>query len=410
MHRPYNDSMNQPTQGPPTGSRRPRTAPPPPPSSSLRSLPPRNGPPRRRAGARLLVPFLAGLLGVGAGIGALFAAGVLPTEPPVTIVQPETIERQVVRTEQPFRTATQVAEQVIPSIVEVRIGTLAEGIDEAIPTGSGSGVVYRADGFLITNAHVVQEFDELHAVFADGRSFSAEVVGTDPHTDLAVLRIPASGLTPITLGSSEQARVGDPAIAVGNPLGLEGGPSVTVGVISAFGRRLDAQGGSTLFGMIQTDAPITRGSSGGALVDPIGRLLGITTAIGVSDVGAEGLGFAIPVEVVEEVVQDLIEHGEVEHAFLGLGGVTAFRETEQGAEVPSGAEIVSLQPGSAIEQAGAQVGDVILALEGEAVTTMEELVVDLRHYRAGDEVELTLRRGEEQLILNVVLDRLPGDQ
>ncbi|MGH8935293.1 MAG: S1C family serine protease [Acidimicrobiia bacterium] len=401
--------MNQPTQGPLAGSRRPRTAPPPPPSSSLRPLPPRDGPPRRRGGERLLVPFLAGLLGVGAGIGALFAAGVLPAEPPVTIVQPETIERQVVRTEQPFRTATQVAEQVIPSIVEVRIGTLAEGIDEAIPTGSGSGVVYRADGYLITNAHVVQDFDELHAVLADGRSFSAEVVGVDPHTDLAVLRIPASGLSPITLGSSEEARVGDPAIAVGNPLGLEGGPSVTVGVISAFDRRLDAQDGSTLFGMIQTDAPITRGSSGGALVDPIGRLLGITTAIGVSDVGAEGLGFAIPVEVVEEVVQDLIELGDVDHAFLGLEGTTAFRETDEGAEVPYGAVIISLLPGSAIEQSGGQAGDVIVALEGEAVTTMEELVVDLRHHRAGDQVELTVQRGEEQLTLGVVLDRRPGD-
>jgi serine protease Do len=353
---------------------------------------------------------VAGLVGVAAGIGALFAAGVLPAEPPVTIVQPETIERQVVRTEQPFRTATQVAEQVIPSIVEVRIGTLAEGIEEPIPTGSGSGVVYRADGFLITNAHVVQEFDQLHAVFADGRSFPAEVVGTDPHTDLAVLRISASGLTPISLGSSEEARVGDPAIAIGNPLGLEGGPSVTVGVISAFDRLLATQGGPPLYGMIQTDAPITRGSSGGALVDPIGRLLGITTAIGVSDVGAEGLGFAIPVEVVEEVVLDLIEDGEVEHAFLGLGGTTAFRETEQGAEVPSGAEIISLEPGSAIERAGARVGDVIVELEGEAVTTMQELVVDLRHYRAGDEVELTMQRGEEQLTLSVLLDRRPEGQ
>ncbi|MDP8959678.1 MAG: S1C family serine protease [Actinomycetota bacterium] len=370
---------------------------------------------KRRSWATVLVPFASGLLGVALGIGALFAADVLPAPPPVTVVRPEVTRTEVVRTEPGFRTATQIAQQVIPSIVEVRLVSPGGGEEDDILNnqaiaGSGSGVVFRADGYVVTNQHVVGALDDarLQVIFADGRIYPAEAVGTDPHTDLAVLQIPASDLSTLEPGSTETSRIGDPAIAVGNPLGLEGGPSLTVGVISAFARTLRTPQGN-LFGMIQTDAPITRGSSGGALVDPDGRLLGITTAIGVTDVGAEGLGFAVPVEVVEEVVQDLIENGKVEHAFLGMQGVTAFQDSDDGAQVPAGAEVVEFLPGSALQQAGARAGDVIVALEGQRIETMDELVVELRHYRAGEEVGLQLQRRDELLTIDVVLDRRPED-
>lgn len=391
--------MDEPTPGPqaPDSLRtlsRPAPAPPAPPG--------RRGRRRRGEGGRLLIPFLAGLVGVGAGIGSLFLAGVLPAPPPTTVVERQVVRTEVVRPEQPFRTATQIAEEVIPSIVQVQI------LEDDRLVGSGSGVVYRADGYVITNEHVVRDAQAIEVVFSDGRIYPAEVVGTDRHTDLAVLTVPTSNVAPISLGSTEEARVGDPAIAVGSPLGLEGGPSVTVGVISAFNRRLDTVGGS-LFGMLQTDAPITRGSSGGALVDPHGRLLGITTAIAVSDVGAEGLGFATPVEVVQRVADDLIGDGEVRHAFLGIEGRTIFDQAPDGSEIPGGARIENLLPESAIAQSGARVGDVIVALEEEAITTMEELVVELRRYRAGDRVLLTVRRGSERVTLEVVLDRRPDD-
>lgn len=408
MGRPYNDLMTQPTRGPREDPRHPAPPPPPPPGSTRVVLDGHRRGAMGRAGPlqRFVIPFLVGLIGVGVGVGAMYAAGILPAPSPITIVQPEVERTEVIRPEQPFRTATQVAEQVIPSIVEVRIQETTDA--ETLTLGSGSGVVFRADGLIITNEHVVRESDEMRVILSDGRSFPAEVVGTDVHTDLAVLRIPASGLSPLSLGSSEEARVGDPAIAVGNPLGLEGGPSVSVGVISAFERTLQTSEGF-LYGMLQTDAPITQGSSGGALVDPLGRLLGITTAIGVSNVGAEGMGFATPVEVVRGVVADLIDLGEVHHAFLGIEGRTVFEESEQGAEMPSGAVIGALLEGSAIAAAGAQEGDVIVGLEGKPITTMEDLVVQLRHYRAGDQVRLTLERDEEIIQVEVVLDRRPLD-
>jgi len=243
-------------------------------------------------------------------------------------------------------------------------------------------------------------------IFADGRTYPAEVVGQDATTDLAVLRIAAAGLTPIALGSSEDLEIGDTAIAVGSPLGLEGGPSVTAGVVSAFDRQLGT-GEGRLFGMIQTDAPITRGSSGGALVDAEGRLIGITTAIGVSDVGAEGLGFAIPVELVAVVTDQLAEAGVASHPFIGIKGTTFFREQADGATVPAGVEVAEVIEGTAAELAGIREGDILLSVAGERLTTMEQLVVMVRYYRVGEQIAVDLERGGEQLTIMVTLLERP---
>jgi S1-C subfamily serine protease len=187
--------------------------------------------------------------------------------------------------------------------------------------------------------------------------------------------------------------VGDTAIAVGNPLGLKGGPSLTVGVLSAVGREVQTSSTSILYGMLQTDAPITQGSSGGALVDGAGRLIGITTAVGVSEVGIEGIGFATPIEIVRRIVDDILEDGTVAHGLLGINGSTDFAETDDGGTRPIGVVIDAIEPGSAADAAGLQLGDVITSVEGIGVDTMDELISALRRLGAGDLVGLEILRG-----------------
>ncbi|MYF83124.1 MAG: PDZ domain-containing protein [Acidimicrobiia bacterium] len=270
-------------------------------------------------------------------------------------------------------------------------------------------MVISSDGFIITNHHVIEGADTLRVIMSDGLSYPAELVGSDPLMDIAVLKVEAGDLPYIRFGSMEGLRTGEPAIAVGNPLGLDGGPSVTAGVISAFDRSLvtNPLTGDSLYGLLQTDAPITRGSSGGALLDVHGLLLGITTAIGLSDVGAEGLGFAVPISLVEQIVDDLVSDGEVRHAFLGIRGSSAFSELDDGVESPLGVEI-SLLEESAIGDAGAVDGDVIVALDGVTVRSMPQLVARLRSYRADDPVTVTLQRGEETLDVHMTLGRFPS--
>lgn len=297
-----------------------------------------------------------------------------------------------------------VAARAIPSIVTV------QSFDaEARSLGSGSGVVIRSEGYIVTNDHVIVGADTMKVITSDGLGFPARLVGTDPLMDIAVLKVETRDLVAIEFGAMDGVQAGEPAIAVGNPLGLDGGPSVTAGVISAFNRTLvtDFITGQSLYGLLQTDAPITRGSSGGALLDVEGRLLGITTAIGLSDVGAEGLGFAVPVNLVEGIVTDLMSEGEVRHAFLGIRGSSAFADRDDGAESPLGVTI-SLLEDSAIGAAGAREGDVIVALDGARVKSMPRLVARLREYRAGDPVMVTVDRDGDTVHIHMVLAAYPS--
>jgi S1-C subfamily serine protease len=290
---------------------------------------------------------------------------------------------------------TAVAARAIPSIIAVETtGILGDG--------GGSGVVYSTDGYIITNHHVVNEADDLTVVFSDGGRWEAELIGSDELTDLAVLRVTRSDLTPIDIGSSAGLTIGDRAVAVGNPLALEGGPSVTYGIVSALNRSLVTGAGEPLYGLIQTDAPITRGSSGGALLDSTARLVGITTAIAVSDVGAEGLGFAIPIDMALDVANDLIETGVVHHAQLGIQGETALAESN-GAEYPVGVRVTSVNTSSAYEEAGGRVNDVITSLDEIPITSMETLLTELRTRRAGETVSMAVTRSSAPTDLTVVL-------
>jgi putative serine protease PepD len=358
------------------------------------------GGPRRRLAGFVLAGLLTGAL--AAVFSAVIILGLSRDESPAP-----TSTTSVVTTvpSENLSTAAAVARRVIPSIVTVEVSSATAG--EFLAEASGSGVVLRADGLLVTNQHVIAGAKQVRVIFSDGHTYPAEVAGADEATDLAVLRVAATGLTPIAIGSTTSLSVGDIAIAVGSPLGLAGGPSVTEGVVSAFNRRVAADQGAEMFGMLQTDAPITRGSSGGALVDDEGRLIGITTAIGVSDVGAEGLGFAIPVELVTRVTDDLIATGKATHPFLGITGTTFFRTEADGSTMPAGVSVVSVMPDTAAADAGVEVGDLLLSYDGTPVTVMEQLVVALRLYRVGDKVAFQIDRGGTPVTVEVTLAERP---
>lgn len=332
--------------------------------------------PRRQKRSGFFQALVGGLVGAGLTVGALYAGGVF--EPHTQLI--ETVRTEIATpTQVESTTAAAIAGRVTPAIVTVRL-----------PNGSGSGVIYDADnGYIITNDHVVESAVTVEIVLADGRTYTGQVLGSDSLTDLAVIDIDAEGLTQVEIGETDTLVVGDPAYAIGNPLALIGTPTVTEGIVSAFDRRVEgATEAETLYGMLQTDAPFTRGSSGGSLVDREGRLIGITTAVAVSDIGAEGLGFATPVEIVTRVVDEIIRAGFSTHGFLGINGGTKFRETSDQGQRPIGVEVVEILSPSAAGDAGMRAGDVITHVDGHPIDTMQELISRLRHYSAKDLVNI----------------------
>jgi S1-C subfamily serine protease len=366
---------------------------------------PQTPPPRRKQGwGRLL---LAATL--GAAVALAGSAGLevwIAAEEPIPVAVPAApvdALPTMVEIDDEYSPAA-VGEAVVPAVVTVQIG--AQTPTGVIPQGSGSGVIIDTAGFIVTNDHVAGDAGSLRVVLSDGRVYEATLVGTDPVTDLAVLRIDADNLTAVRFGSTEEMQVGDATVAIGNPLGLDGGPSLTVGVLSAFGREVRTSATSTLYGMIQTDAPITQGSSGGALVDGAGRLIGITTAVGVSEVGIEGIGFATPIEIVERVIVDILDDGVVTHALLGINVSTSFTEIADGGARPTGVAVDAIEPGSAADTSGLQLGDVIKVVEGIAVDTSSELISALRRLGAGDLVTLEIDRSGTQLDVPVTLGTL----
>jgi S1-C subfamily serine protease len=345
------------------------------------------------------------LLGTGVTFAILGVVGVFeePEPPPPPTIPPAPVLTAPAPTGPPPTfgdtiTATAVAARVIPSTVAVVTNSM-------FGESGGSGVVYGTDGYIITNHHVVDGHDTVGVIFADGARFPATVVGSDPVTDLGVLLVDREDLAPLEIGSSDSLAIGEPALAVGNPLGLEGGPTVTSGIISALDRSLRITFDQILYGLVQTDAPIAPGSSGGALVDAQGRLIGITTAIAVSDVGAEGLGFAVPIDLAIGVVSDLIETREVRHALLGIEGSTAWA-AENGAEFPVGVGVGGLTSDSAFRHGGGRMNDVIIEVAGTKVETLEKMLAVLRRHRAGDLIDVRVLRQNSELTLEVTLGRL----
>jgi len=380
------------------------------------------------------VPFFLGALAAGV-VGAAVTIGVLAgtgtfdqTEAPTTTVAASAAEA-VVTTPIPAATTqiindlgsainpTAVAAKVVPSIVTVTVFETGDADEEGLEgeeglfgIGSGSGVVVSRDGYIITNHHVIDGATDYRIEFEDGRVYTAELVGSDELTDIAVLQISADNLVPIDIGSSEALNLGDPTIAVGNPLGQEGGASVSVGIVSAFDRRVDFSASDFLHGMIQTDAAINSGSSGGALVNADGALIGITSAIGVSQAGPEGIGYAIPVELVKRISDEIIEVGDVQHPFLGVTIGTFFDEAGDGATVPAGSDIQTIEgTDSAAGKAGLLPGDIIVRIGDKTIVDQTDLILAVRLYRVGDDVEFGVIRDGEVETFTVTLGQRPSE-
>ena len=335
---------------------------------------------------------------------------------PVTIT--ETIkEKEVVVARVDSTEIVSIAEVATKTIVQVQVGQQDENGD-FISIGGGSGVVINENGLIITNHHVINEADGVRVIFEDGRMYEGQIVGSDKLTDVGLVKIDKTGLTPINIGDSTGIFVGDLAVAIGHPLTLGAAPTVTTGVVSALDRRLDVGNDAmnaavTLFGLIQTDAPITRGSSGGALLNKNGELIGITTAIATADVGAEGLGFAIPINLALDIVEDLLDDGRVLHAFLGILGAQYFEVAEDGARIFSGVYIEELYGPTndmyAIGKAGALPGDIIKKVNEKNVKTLDALITILRSMRAEDSITIEILRDGNSILLDFNLDLRPSD-
>ncbi len=267
----------------------------------------------------------------------------------------------------------------------------------------GSGVIISTQGYILTNNHVVEGADEIKVGLHDGRSVEATIVGTDPETDLAVLKIGGDNLPSITISQSDAPRVGDVALAIGNPFGV--GQTVTMGIVSATGR--SELGINTFENFIQTDAAINPGNSGGALINAYGQLIGINTAIFSRSGGSEGIGFAIPVSIAKNVMQQIVEHGHTVRGWLGIEAQDLTPELAEsfGAKNVSGVVVAGVLPNSPASKGGLKSGDIITQVDDQNVTTAKDLVnaiakitpgaeTRLRGLRSGKEITFTARVGE----------------
>ena len=276
---------------------------------------------------------------------------------------------------------------------------------------SGSGFILTEDGYVITNFHVVEDATAIDVVMHDGTEYAAELVGKDSSNDLAVLKIEASGLPAVKLGSSTDLVIGDMVVAIGNPLG-ELASTQTVGYVSGIDREVSTGGSITTISMIQTDAAINPGNSGGPLFNMYGEVIGITTAkySGTTGSGAtiEGIGFAIPIDDVAPLIEDLISHGYVTGAYMGVTVTNTDEAAAAQFGLPTGAYIDGVEEGGAAQKAGIRPKDIVIALDDYEVHNVTDLTRALRHYKAGDTATVTLLRGGREMTLSITFDERPN--
>lgn len=346
--------------------------------------------------------FAAGLLGAGLGsMGTAYLVGdnITPPVPSSTLAQ--SVSAPAVAGTPDW---ADIAERVRPAVVAIQV-TGASG------AGAGSGVVIDDQGRILTNNHVIAGAEKVQIMMYDGRLFRGEILGADPTTDLAVVQIqdaPAD-LTVGELGSSAGLEVGQPVMAVGNPLGLDS--TVTTGIVSALERPVMAsdsdRSNATITNAIQVDAAINPGNSGGPLFNSAGQVIGINSSIATTSrtSGSVGLGFAIPIDLGRQIAEQLISDGRVEHAFLGVSMTDA--AARAGDVTRMGAKVEQVEPGTPAASAGISQGDVIIGIDDHAVGSAESLTGFVRQYRAGDEVRITLIRGGEEVSLTTTLAARP---
>ena len=297
-----------------------------------------------------------------------------------------------------------VAKQISPSVVGI-VNVQGSPDGPLLTRGSGSGLIIRPDGYIVTNDHVVTGASKLRVLLPDGRTFNASVVGEDPLSDIAVVRIPAKGLPAVRLAARHIPAVGELAIAIGNPMGLGFARSVTVGVVSGIDRSLGQGYAQRAYGLIQTDAAINPGNSGGPLCDADGEVIGINS-VKISSVGFESMGFAIPAPLVQQVADALIRDGKVSRPWMGISGADVSGQRVSG-RVLSGIGLTAVAPKSPAALADLRPHDILLSLNGRPLPNLSSLYRLLGELRPGDKVRLTLSRGGLLLTREVVLEAMP---
>jgi serine protease Do len=397
---------------------------------SAPSVPARPAPARPRRGrmlAGLTAMLIIGLVfgAIGGGIaGSLVAQKALQAQATpgpnksssLPVAAPAASVQQVITSSSSAVVAA--VKRVGPAVVTVIntmpqqqiFGFFGESVQQ--PKASGSGVVISPQGYIVTNNHVVDGYQTLDVVFADGTQVSAELIGADAFSDLAVIKVDGSVPAVAELGDSDQLQIGEPVIAIGNPLG-DFNNTVTSGVISALGRTLDVGSGSAYEKMIQTDAAINHGNSGGPLVNMSGQVIGITTAIvrgstTSSDV-AEGLGFAIPSKTVSQITAQLISTGKVERPYMGVRWQLITPEIAKANGLPMqwGAYVQRVGAGSTADQAGVLAGDIITKIGDEELSDSNAFLNLLNHHKVGENVAIEVWRNGQTLTLNAVLQAQP---
>jgi S1-C subfamily serine protease len=371
------------------------------------------GLPRERGNRRWALPALIGAL-VGAVVAALVAGGIVAATRDdsngSTVRAAGGRNTSVIAHPQDIRG---ILEKVEPAVVSINTRGFSNDDFGGIQpqAGAGTGMVLTADGLVLTNAHVIAGATSIKVKFADGKVRDGAVVGADRTQDVALVRLTgASGLPTVTLGRSTELQVGDDVVAIGNALGLPGGPTVTEGIVSAKDRAIRAGGGSaaveSLEGLIQTDAAINPGNSGGPLVNSNGDVVGMNTAVAGD---AQSIGFAIAIDTIKPLIEQLKAGKQVAAAFLGVTSVTVDQDTATrlGLSVDQGAMIDQVSPGTPAEQSGLRTGDVVTKVDGTAITSSDELVAAIRRHKPGDQVQVTYRRGTQDSTTTVTLGSRP---
>jgi len=362
----------------------------------------------------LVIAFGAGLLGGYLGSGEKGKEVIVEKRVVVSNVSLEDITRAAYA-------------KVSPSVVHITSTVLRRDFLFGIvpQQGTGSGILVSRDGYVLTNNHVIEDASRIQVKLSDGRVYEAELVGSEPSSDIAVIRIlnPPENLTPAPLGDSSTLRVGDLVIAIGNPFGLD--RTATVGIVSSLNRSVRSDEGYILRGLIQTDASINPGNSGGPLVNSRGEVVGINTAILTTSGGSIGIGFAIPINTAKRIMQEIIERDrkQVRHPWLGISGITVDEALAEALNLPvsSGALVVSVAPGSPAEKAGLRGGtlqvyyrgypitiggDIIVGVDGRRIESMEELAEVISSKEVGERIEITyIRRGERHTTYAVLAGR-----
>ncbi len=372
----------------------------------------------RRGRGYLLVAVLviAGLLlmtGGGVVLGWLIGRGSLSSVP---VAQPSPT-RAVVRPTQVTNVTVTEDSAIVEAVADVKpavvtvINTLPPQRDifgqVVEPQASGSGVIISEEGYIVTNNHVVENSQSLEVIYADDTKVAATLIGADVFSDLAVVQVAGEVPDVAELGNSATLQPGEPAIAIGSPLGVFKG-TVTVGVVSAVDRRLEVAEGLWMEGLIQTDAAINQGNSGGPLINAAGQVIGINTAIvRGSQLGAvaEGLGFSIASNTVKEVSEQIIQFGKVRRPYLGVQWVPVDPQVASAYELPVefGAYIQEVEPGTAADRAGLEPADIITAIDGQRIDAENGFVTVLMRFDPGDEVQLTVVRDGREMTVNVTL-------